>query len=253
MWIHIPKECFPFAPDTEDLSSLSSLPELPPELCATSNEKSIQPRTWRRLWKKAMWIRLLSGMTLPPSTRVLGVAWWRLSLRGSPVSQWRLPASESTPQTNGGSGLTLTGFFATWSQELSSWRTAQGSLFQTGWERFSGPWPTSASVSNGQCVERARSERATTEQDSSSLLPTPTSSRYGTNVGGGAGRVGKVRYSLEQMAKRGMLPGHPKGSLNLEWTEQAMGLPMGWSGTAFSATESFQPREEQRSGTCGSE
>lgn len=65
--------------------------------------------------------------------------------------------------------------------------------------------------------------------------------------------MGKVRYSLEQMAKRGMLPGHPKGSLNLEWTEQAMGLPMGWSGTAFSATESFQPREEQRSGTCGSE
>ena len=153
MWIHIPKECFPFAPDTEGLSSLSSLPELPPELCATSNEKSIQPRTWRRLWKKAMWIRLLSGMTLPPSTRVLGVAWWRLSLRGSPVSQWRLPASESTPQTSGGSGLTLTGFFATWSRELSSWRTAQGSLFQTGWERFSGPWPTSASVSSGQCVE----------------------------------------------------------------------------------------------------
>lgn len=253
MWIHMPKECFPYAQATEGLNSRSDCPALPPELCATSNEKPILLRTWRRLWKKATWITLLSGMTLPRSKRVLGATWWRLSLRDSPVSPWRLPVSESTQTTTVGSGRILSGFFATWSQESCSWRTAQGSLFQTGWEKFSGPWPSSASISNGQCYERVRSEPATTEHASSSLLPTPTSSRYGTNVGGAAGRVGKVRYSLEQMAKKGILPGHPKGSLNLEWTEQAMGLPTGWSGTAFLVTESSQPKGQKPSGSCGAE
>lgn len=41
---------------------------------------------------------------------------------------------------------------------------------------------------------------------SGSLLPTPTAQTYGSNQGGGMGRTGKVRYSLETMARRGMLP-----------------------------------------------
>lgn len=39
----------------------------------------------------------------------------------------------------------------------------------------------------------------------SSLLPTPTASSYGSNQGGGAGRRGKVRLSLSQLALRGKL------------------------------------------------
>lgn len=38
------------------------------------------------------------------------------------------------------------------------------------------------------------------------LLPTVTASTYDSNRGGAAGRVGEIRYSLEGMAKRGMLP-----------------------------------------------
>jgi hypothetical protein len=38
------------------------------------------------------------------------------------------------------------------------------------------------------------------------LLPTPTASDYSSNQGGAAGRVGPVRYSLDGMAKRGMIP-----------------------------------------------
>lgn len=37
------------------------------------------------------------------------------------------------------------------------------------------------------------------------LLPTPTSAQYGTNQGGYSGRTGKVRESLETMAKMGTL------------------------------------------------
>jgi len=38
------------------------------------------------------------------------------------------------------------------------------------------------------------------------LMPTPTASTYGSNQGGGMGRVGPVRYSLEGMAQRGLIP-----------------------------------------------
>lgn len=38
------------------------------------------------------------------------------------------------------------------------------------------------------------------------LLPTPTASEYGSNQGGGMGRVGPMRYSLEGMARREMIP-----------------------------------------------
>jgi len=38
------------------------------------------------------------------------------------------------------------------------------------------------------------------------LLPTPSAKSYGTNQGGAAGRVGKVRPSLEMIARRGLWP-----------------------------------------------
>ena len=40
----------------------------------------------------------------------------------------------------------------------------------------------------------------------SSFLPTPTATTYGSNQGGAAGRTGKVRHSLESMAKRNLWP-----------------------------------------------
>jgi hypothetical protein len=45
-----------------------------------------------------------------------------------------------------------------------------------------------------------------TEETASGLLPTPTAQSYGSNQGGAMGRRGKIRYSLDSMAKRGMLP-----------------------------------------------
>jgi hypothetical protein len=43
-------------------------------------------------------------------------------------------------------------------------------------------------------------------EDEFSLLPTPSAVSYGSNKGGGAGRVGKDRPSLQTLAKRGLLP-----------------------------------------------
>lgn len=101
------------------------------------------------------------------------------------------------------------------------------------------------------------------------MLLTPTASSYGTNQGGGMGRIGPIRPSLETMARHGLWPtpqahdarpGHPAmwptptardgtsgpghsesaegspnlrsmagGALNPTWVEWLMGLPLGWT------------------------
>lgn len=43
-------------------------------------------------------------------------------------------------------------------------------------------------------------------ETASGLLPTPAAQSYGSNQGGAAGRTGKVRPSLEAMARTGLLP-----------------------------------------------
>lgn len=52
----------------------------------------------------------------------------------------------------------------------------------------------------------------------SSLLPTPTASSYGSCRGGGSGRVGKWRQSLQSLGIT-----HPE-----DW-EKMMGFPVGWT------------------------
>lgn len=45
-----------------------------------------------------------------------------------------------------------------------------------------------------------------TSVNDGSYLPTPTAQSYGSNQGGAAGRKGKVRYSLDVMAKKNLWP-----------------------------------------------
>lgn len=64
------------------------------------------------------------------------------------------------------------------------------------------------------------------------LLPTPTSSNYGSNRGGKEGRKGKVRYSLASLASKGLLTrkvAHPRGPLFPGFVEWMMGFPIGWT------------------------
>lgn len=84
------------------------------------------------------------------------------------------------------------------------------------------------------------------------LVPTLSAVSYGTNQGGAAGRVGKVRESLETMAKKGTLlatltsrdskgpgPTHTRGGRDLpselgghlspSFCEWLMGFPEGWT------------------------
>ena len=61
-------------------------------------------------------------------------------------------------------------------------------------------------VLRGACWELGTSAHLIDEIECGSLLPTPTANQYGTNVGGAAGRTGKVRESLDTMARKGSWP-----------------------------------------------
>lgn len=96
------------------------------------------------------------------------------------------------------------------------------------------------------------------------LLPTLTAQSYGSNVGGSAGRVGKVRMSLQRLlptltcnratygTRRGKrcetLPGMAGGPLNPTWLEWYQGFPAGWTALACWETPS-SPRAAKSSGT----
>ena len=217
MWLYVPKECFPYAPATVDLNSPCEWQELPPSLSLTSKGKPILLRTLRRLWKKASYLRLLSGMMWPASRAEVGVAWWKSSLRDFRAPLSRLPAKGSTSKTSDGSGLTSSGYFAMYDPEQSFWRTSQGSLFE-GWAQYSEPFPTSGSMRSGRLYERTIQplERPILERGSSSsrltpstdaptdapYWPTPDAGMYGgTNMGGAAGRVGAGRPALTKLAQ----------------------------------------------------
>ena len=127
-----------------------------------------------------------------------------LSAEASPASQSQSRAKVSRKTTRAGSGPSSPELLAYYSPLTSSWKTYQHSplgAYPLLLERL----PRSGMTRNGKLYRLHRSVPRTLESDSS-LLPTPTASRYGTNQGGAAGRSGKVRYSLDAMARHDKWP-----------------------------------------------
>lgn len=69
-----------------------------------------------------------------------------------------------------------------------------------------GHFPSSGMIVDGTLYPLTTWAHRTGENDGSSLLPTPSACSYGTNLGGGAGRVGTARPSLETMARKNLWP-----------------------------------------------
>ena len=270
MWIHIPSECFPYAPDTEDLNSPLDWQALPPDLSLTSKGKPILLRTLRRLWKKASYLRLLSGMTWPRSKAAVGVAWWKSSLRGSLVSPSPQLEGTSTSKTSDGSGQTLSGFYATWSPEQSFWRTSQGSLFED-WDQCLERFPNSGSMRSGRLYERATRplERPMSGRECSSspssqgsagpLWPTPSARDHRSTCASEDTHERNARPLSEVVGLhcQEMRLDGDDGSrpvvLNPEFVETLLGLPIGWSAAACLETESSPSKPLTHSSSSGSE
>lgn len=117
MWLHIPSAVLPSAPEqvgssSECLSPASTSDGDTGWWVQSSGTPTQRPASWRG-WKTRPWIRLLCGMTSPPSTVQRGVARWISSLRGSPASRSPRRGSDAGSTTSGGSGRWLSLSFAT--------------------------------------------------------------------------------------------------------------------------------------------
>lgn len=111
-------------------------------------------------------------------------------------------------------GSSMPASFASFDPDGSSWKTSQVCLV-SGLEPFSGTWPRSGTMRRGNAYQLLPLAPLTVATDCGSwdMLPTPSAVNYGSNQGGTAGRVGKIRPSLETMARKDLWP-TPRASPN---------------------------------------
>ena len=132
-------------------------------------------------------------------------------------------------------GLKPSASFAKYDPSTSCWRTYQASFFNpTGTcTPYSDSWPRAGMTVDGITYPRQPLVPIIREI-ASGLLPTITAQTYGTNQGGAAGRVGKVRMSLQSMAtQRG-------GRLSPSFVERMMNWPVGWTDLEPLAMDKYQ-------------
>jgi hypothetical protein len=163
----------------------------------------------------------------------------------------------------------------------SSGMTVAGECFPLStWERRTsesdgGYWPTATATdsksSRNATVKNRQVEghSGVTLTDFVTLFPTPSATSYGTNKGGGSGRVGPARPGLEPMARHNLWPTpttrdrvrspefrdgrtlspseETGGRLNPTWVEWLQAYPLGWTVCADWATPFVRPPRGKRS------
>jgi hypothetical protein len=188
------------------------------------------------------------GMMFKPLTESLGEE-LLMSFQVAFRAKTLVPQEKEQELTENGQecGKKWHGSFAKFDPNLSLWKTHQCSLIED-WEQFSGIWPNSGSMLNGECWERQILEQNTTEKeygllpDNEKFFHTPT-----TGSSGGSN-------SRKAMVKRGVTwptPTTPSGggnaggsgahknaikngtyipsSINPNLYEWLMGWPQGWT------------------------
>ena len=83
----------------------------------------------------------------------------------------------------------------------TSLRSAQEDLVES-----CASYPSSGMIAGGRLYQPPNLVPRTLDGGGSCLVPTPLGSDSGTNVGGGAGRTGRVRPSLSTMARKNLWP-----------------------------------------------
>ena len=258
-----------FVPDTvassEDLTLLEST--IGSSLMWRSKPSPLQ--TWSRRWSRVNWIPHLFGRILKPSQQTSFETALTSSLediRANRLARLEREAGSKTPVI---SGHTSDGTYNQLNLFNASSRTSKGTsrLDSTA---SSATWKKMVTTQRGDYSQRLKSVRHTSGSESS-YLPTPSATSYGSNQGGAAGRTGKVRHSLESMARHNLWPtpraseykdcgpvgskshthmdkrsylcakakdpDQPSGLLNPTWVEWLMGVPTGWTGLDSWGTE----------------
>lgn len=135
MWLYLPSSVLPStsspsAPASAGSNSDCNSPTIIADrLCTASvtwRGKQEQPQAWSRRWKRGGFIRLLSGLTLEPSTAQLGADAWISSLRATRAKEIRLRESAAENSTTDGCSTAPSTFSIKAGLILSSARTCRG-------------------------------------------------------------------------------------------------------------------------------
>lgn len=274
MWLYVPRSSRSARASEVSISASDSPWEGDAVLWATSSGKpSQQPSSWRG-WKTRRWIRRLSGTISNPSRATSIAERWLASLADFPVSPTPPRDGSRATTTNARSGRSFSatsrrsprrGSFSRTSPTSSDTSNPSGQDFAS--------W--ASSVRRPASSPRTSVARRISADVSLSLPSTPSASTVGTNHGGAAGRVGGARPLVRSLptptagdARTSGAAGYSTvsgrhsgttltdfatgaasegraGRLNPRFSEWMMGLPIGWTSFARSATPSF--RRWQRS------
>ena len=210
-------------------SSLDGAPYALLRLLPTHGESSSQDK------EMASCQRSLFGMTSEHSTGHHGEDTAMSSAPGSHAHPSVSLESERLMSQTKTCGLKPSASFAKYDPSTSCWRTYQASFFNpTGTcTPYSDSWPRAGMTVDGIAYPR-QPLAPIIKETASGLLPTITAQTYGTNQGGAAGRVGKVRMSLQSMAtQRG-------GRLSPSFVERMMNWPVGWTDLEPLAMDKYQ-------------
>ena len=187
-----------------------SMPQssLDTELSATSNQTTTASASSGSESETASSRTPQSSLMCERSTERPTVGEWISSLPAFPVSGSRSPESEKTRAPSGTFGPIRSASSASVGPALRSSRTRQLSLLTVTSEPFLRTWKRLVTSSRGRQRLSALMtwELGTRENGRGLSLPILTAAGYGANLGGGSGRVGKIRMSLETMARKGILP-----------------------------------------------
>jgi hypothetical protein len=233
MWI-LPKSIISaFAPGTEALISDSDEFSQVAEQSLMWRSKPSPSRTWSQRWKRENWIKHLSGRTLKHSAHTRFVDWWTSFLAVTRASRSVPPVSDSEPMTQDTSGRFCAEQFELFSPDESSSKTSRDT-FRWDSQQSSVIWMKAVIEQRGEYLVRRNAVRRTSESESLSW-PTPDASVEKFRLGGNS----QQSRSLEAMGRRGELSqpdlanhsstGRNPERLSPNWTEQLMGVPVGWT------------------------
>jgi hypothetical protein len=235
MWI-LPKQLISaFAQGTEALTSDSVECS---QTCAQSLMRRSKPspaKTYLREWKAGNLMRLRFGAI---SSHFLGRTfrdWWISSLVATRVSPSAAQDSEKEQTTQDTCGLLFQPELLSCDQVSVSLKTSRD-ISRWGCPTLSKTWDAWVIEQRGAYSQRLNVARLTSEEESFSL-PTPCANEDSFRLGGNT----QQSKTLEAQARRGELG--EAGPLNPQFVETMMGLPIGWTDCASSATESSQPQQ----------
>lgn len=125
-WLYVPGTASSFALASEDSDLASASPNPDTAASVTWRGKLLQPPALSRAWKRASWMRLLSGLTLPRSTLDRGAAAFISSLPAIPANPTASRAKGLAPMTSGSLPNTSCASSMKAGLIVSSVRTSQG-------------------------------------------------------------------------------------------------------------------------------